>query len=200
MNMYEQDIIGFDAKPLQLMELWDEGRRLNFLIKTDITQYISVCTMGCPSIFETLPVSSRPIMNDWYRPFWPSLPELKKSLHTLIDPRQTPYCIIGITVIHLEPPIIPIEYSMSYRLLSPNKIAIDWDFLGYDIAGSGFISSLTNMGYGSDPEYDRSYFLEHLNNYHLFSNFDIALEYLKWSEGADAIHGPYHIYGIYKVE
>lgn len=200
MSMYDEHLIGFDARSMTLPNGWDETRRQKFLINTRITQPISIDSRVLPLALNLTFSDYRDFSLGWYYPFWSSLARLKKFLNSPSNVTSNQYTIIAATTFLSKVAKDIRETNILHQPLSPNGIDPNWTLLGYDIAGSGFISSLANMGYGSEKISERVYFLEYLNQYHLFDNFDTALEYERWSEEQDSVHGPYYVYGIYKIE
>lgn len=71
-------------------------------------------------------------------------------------------------------------------------------FIGYDIADIGITSGLSNCGYSeNEPKHCKEKYLPFLNNHGLFDDFEIALDFLDYTNNRVKDHAPFYIYGLY---
>lgn len=91
---------------------------------------------------------------------------------------------------------VPAEvWAMSYP---SEPIDEDLIFLGYDVANGGTLSGLSNCGY-TDIEltYCREHYLQHLNQHGLFESFEVAWDFLSYTNQRTPADSPFYVYSLY---
>jgi hypothetical protein len=89
--------------------------------------------------------------------------------------------------------------SPSYKT-NPVAIVPEWKLLGYDVSDQYLLSGLMNAGYTSEEYLEfQLKWRKHLNEYHLFSNLDIAKDFVQVTDKRVFGHIPFSIYGIYEI-
>jgi len=191
---------------LQFEAEWSQERKDQYLLRRDIEKPLSTDNTTWPSLIfdlQTWDVASRDSLFDvWFRD---GLQGLSVYLNSVLDIAKMNYWVIGITVLHesydkedTHYPSVPVN---SLPLSSPPYDSQEWTFLGYDVSDEGFTSGLSNCGYAPDevPAL-RERWGPHLNQYHLFSDVDQAIEFKKLSDDRVREHAPFFVYGLYLVE
>lgn len=68
------------------------------------------------------------------------------------------------------------------------------------MAEINLLSGLMNMGYTDlESKFTQQKYSSHLNNYHLFKENKVALEFASWCNTRDKGHGDFYVYGIYII-
>jgi hypothetical protein len=193
--MYEERIIGYDAREMpQSSEDWSPQRREMFLLDKSVLQPLSVD----PHVWK--PVENWLSLQVWTGPRqgWDQLTRLEDFLAR--GKYRTPYWIVAITqLIDVSDTELMEEYPQ-YRI-APLGLAGDWSLIGYDVADFYGTSFLTNAGFEDNEPVvlNADKWIERLNEYHLFRSESDALEYVDVAYERDASHGPFYVYGLYKI-
>lgn len=197
----KESVIGFDAREMSFSDSadWPSERRKIFLLKSDVEKPLSVDTSVWNSIFDIYEVLKRPRKMGWRNDTWARLPELQEHLRSCAEVKIGYYWTIAIT--QFLDDVTRTEIGVDVLPVMPNTINPDWQLLGYDVAELTLLSSLMNMGYRIDEKrIVEEKFAESLNKYHLFTDEKVAQEFTHWSNARDKGHGPFYIYGLYRVE
>ncbi len=195
MQNYTELVIGFDAREnfLKFKDGWDVDRIDTYLLSSDVIKPLSVDVMVWNSFFHTLQIESP----DWVGPrqeLWDSLERLKDATKSL-DYAQW---MIGIT----QWMSITRHHSFEKQYgMIPTAPSREWTLLGFDVADDFLLSGLMNCGYKVDErEPLRQKWAKHLNQYHLFRDADVALEFKFLSDERVWEHRPFNVYAMYLIE
>jgi hypothetical protein len=85
---------------------------------------------------------------------------------------------------------------------TPAEADPQWQFLGFDVCDSGFLSGLTNCGYLDSAELlaARRNWGTSLNEHHLFKDPEPAFEFKIYSDHRVQEHAPFFVFGLWVVE
>jgi hypothetical protein len=192
-------VLGFDARKMEFSEnIWSPERRKTFLVKSDVETPLSVDTSVWNSVFGINKSIQQSDRKGWRQNTWASLLELQKSLQSQSKTKLGDYWNIAITQFADDKTIA--EIGIDVLPVIPNTINAAWQFLGYDVAELTLLSSLMNMGYREEEKnFAEKKFGDYLNLYHLFTQVEIAEEFSSWSDARDRGHGPFYVYGLYRI-
>jgi hypothetical protein len=219
-NMIKEQLIGFDAREMWLSfdEIWRPDSRETFLLRDNLVKPLSVDRHGgWQSALQKNPAWMMWWLQDDKPTSWPQSewifddalttygqlcisPTFVREIIASASPhKEKPQWIVAITIFGDEGDI---DYPFEAFLTDVRQIDPTWQFLGYDVAEEYCcISGLTNMGYRDDEKlFAREQFGSHLNEYHLFTDVEIAQAFATWSNTRDPGHGPFYPYGIYLIE
>lgn len=194
---YSEQLIGFDAREnfLEYRAIWDSYRVSNFLLQETIIKPLSVDVMVWDSIFHVRHIQ----LPNWTGPrqhLWERL----DSLRIFISEQQLDslYQLIGITQIIVRDDNFEWE---QLTLTNPASISRGWRLIGFDVADWYLLSGLMNAGY-IEEERDtlRNQWAEFLNQYHLFEDLTVALQFKSLTNGRVREHMPFYVYGLYQIE
>jgi hypothetical protein len=197
---YEEFLVGYDARDISPTCNWSEKRQKTFLINQQILRPFSIDNRVWPSVISDTDIEGMNL--GWYHNYgvWSSLADLQ-SFVSVRQPAFADFMIVAMTRFLSDVEKDFTERSITFQPVHPAQVSPDWEFLGYDVAdGAGFLSALSSMGYRDEKAQGRLRFLDHLNEHHLFTSFEAAVEYDAWAEETDEVHGPYYIHGIYKID
>lgn len=227
MKNYNEYIVGFDARRIILKEneKWTDERKRLYLIEEKSTRVFSVDENVWPTfvkhrldqfildmppekrekMFPNLDVDqSEPLAPEWIgfnAPFWENLHDLKRYLD-LVNPTEEIW--VTAATIFLTEEMMPTrkDYPPYIEPTNPPNLDSPWIMLGYDIADPFRCSGLSNCGYRDCDfkQYSREYWAKKLNENHLFSEFDSALAFSKFSDKRIPEHAPFYVYGLYRIE
>ena len=83
--------------------------------------------------------------------------------------------------------------------ITPATVSHTWELLGYDVSDEWMLSGLSNCGYGEEAESLRPLWAPHLNEHHLFDDFEKAAEFEALTDARVEEHAPFFVYGIYSI-
>jgi hypothetical protein len=197
---YEEFLVGYDARDISPTSNWSEKRQKTFLINQQILRPFSIDNRVWPSVISDTDIEGMNLGRYDYVGLWLSLADLQNFV-SVRQPAFTDFMIVAITRFVSDIERSFTEQGVPFQPTPADRVSPDWEFLGYDVAdGAGFLSALSNMGYRDEKAQGRLRFLDHLNEHHLFTSFEAAVEYDAWAEETDEVHGPYYIHGIYKID
>lgn len=195
MNEYVEAMIGFDAREnvSKFTETWDSERTQQYLLKTDIVKPLSVDVMVWDSIFHLLNFE----LPAWIGPRqqWDNL----QRLHRFIEEKKIndSYSLVAIT----QWTINEKDSLEKPHSVEPELVSNEWTLLGFDIADHYLLSGLMNAGYEVE---ERKHFSlkwsKYLNQYHLFDDLELAIEFKSLTDKRVEEHNPFSVYGIYLIE
>jgi hypothetical protein len=219
--MIKEQLIGFDSREMWLSfdeTTWPHDQRQIFFLRDDLIKPLSVdqdggwqsALQGNPSLrmwwLREDPYAQWPHA-EWifdqsvttYGQLCVSPTFVRKTIEAASPHKDKPQWIVAITIIGEE---VEIDYPFEAFLTEVRHVDPTWEFVGYDVAEESCgISGLTNMGYRDDVKpFARKQFGSHLNEYHLFTDVEIAQAFATWSNTRDPGHGPFYAYGIYLIE
>lgn len=206
-------------------EKWSERRKKEYLIDRNVKRVLSTDESVWPSIFEQrisqqimeiepekrkemFPTvdfnQTGPFAPEWIgrnAPFWENLSDLLQNV-TLINPSEEIWIIAGTIFVDDEtkansrpdwPPYLDVT--------EPLERKPSWPLLGYDVSDEFRLSGLSRCGYEESDfaQYPREYWSTKINENHLFTDFDTAFEFLKFTNERVAEHAPFFVYGLYKI-
>jgi hypothetical protein len=84
----------------------------------------------------------------------------------------------------------------------PCRPANEWQFLGYDVADEGLLSSIMNCGYLDAEALARARALwsPHINSDHLFAEFSAASDFGAQADHRIIEHAPFFVFGLWRIE
>jgi hypothetical protein len=196
--MDQESLIGFDAREmcLNIDELWPLHRKETFLLKQDISKPLSTDHGVWSSVFDLNNALIIPPDVLWRQKLWPSWKVLEEYLNVELNQNISPYWTIAVTQVVktgleepiYDPPMVPLQEHET------------WELLGYDISEETLLSGLLNFATRlTEMQLAREKYAPYLNNHHLFSTPDYALEYKEWCNTRDPGHGPFYVFGLYLV-
>lgn len=196
MNGYVELLIGFDAREsfLKFGDIWDTHRTKQYLLREDIIKPLSVDVMVWDSVFHVLQVQ----IPDWVGPKqeWDNLERLRAFIEGENVNRS--YWLVATSQWTTTDTKNALEELYDIKPASPSH---EWNLLGFDIADDFLLSGLTNAGYKiAEREILRQHWASHLNQYHLFEDLGIALEFKSLTDKRVTEHSPFNVYGIYLIE
>lgn len=196
---FHERIFGFSAR-----EMWQsfagEPRSdsdFTFFLRDGIIKPLSVDRWIWPDVLMSDQLPDNVDRTQFQRTKWHMLSEL----HASLPDDLTDYWTIAITM--LVDATIAKQYGIGQIPVEPSEIDASWQFLGFDVAETGLLSGLMDMGYRkSDGEaaFAQRQFGAALNENHLFTDRDIARNFAAWSDTRDPGHGPFYVFGIYQIE
>ena len=161
MTLIEDRLIGFDVRELWLNpdDLWDNGRRDTFLLRTDALKPLSTDELVWPSVFgapvQDLPPKIREPLRlagiatpSWIGPnahVWEDLPAMKRHLASWAQPQ--PYAVIAVSWFSDCGFSDGGQFGPYLGSTNPLARPPDWRFLGYDVSDGSLLSGLSNCGY-----------------------------------------------------
>jgi hypothetical protein len=175
-------MIGYDCRvsPRSPVEIYEDNRISQFLIRTDVSRVISVDTYIWPTLFEP------PVLTY-------DLAEVKQL------PRDTEIAEtweIGVSLeISLPQDLTPWQDMCNNTV--PKRPQESWQSLGFDVADQFLLSSLTNCAF---PDTERAAWAVHLNANHLFSDLYTARKYREFSDMNVSEHAPFYVFCVWGID
>jgi hypothetical protein len=204
----EHAVLGFDAREMLIDPgvAWDQARREQYLLRMDVRKPLSVDCMVWPSLFGPgLPELERQRLGhqamqfpSWKGPnqdLWDDLSRMQGALGPLA---AEPHWTVAISWVSTDGFAGPPGGAGPYReTMTPSTISEDWKLLGFDVADAGFISGLSNCGYGEDEvTVLRATWASLLNQHHLFTDVKDALAFKLLTDARVPEHAPFFVYGL----
>ncbi len=196
MNQVSEILISYDAREdfSVFSDTWDANRTEMYLLKESIVKPLSTDVMVWDSIFHVLQIS----LPDWVGPcqnLWQDYYKLSEFLAS--KSINKPYKHIAITQ-HISKSRE--KYLAAIYQTNPSRIDHQWQLLGYDISDEFLLSGLMNCGYRDDEKIElQSHWAKFLNQFHLFSDLEVAIEFQKITDIRVPEHSPFSVYGIYRI-
>jgi len=218
-------LVGYDARELWLdTDLqWTDDKKHEYLLHNNITKPLSVDSYiwysvfseeSTPRIWQDIPRKStyqtvewdntfmesrQLVLPDIYRPrtIWTSLNSLRSYIADNWKNDWKPCAIIAVQEVFLESE----EEDEEPVNIEPNVVDESWKLLGYDVADYELYTGLhgglpvTGLADQIKPEW-----IEKLNEFHLFTDPQVAFDYIEFANIRKASHQPYYVYGLYLVE
>ncbi|MCI0711643.1 MAG: hypothetical protein L0154_15920, partial [Chloroflexi bacterium] len=194
--MVDEIIIGYDIRDLEYDFSWASERIDKYLLRKRQVRPLSTDVSVWASCFDVeLPLDMRTRNNvDLWRnlQIMIDMGSNKSTANEVAKPVAIAVTVFG------EP-----ELSLDHLDLSdihPPQIESDWEFLGYDVSDKFLLSVLTNCGYSEEESgsFGQMY-ADHLNEYHLFTDLNMAINFRSRSDERVKEHSPFCIYGIYAL-
>lgn len=195
--MLNQIIIGYDIRNLayDFSKTWTHERIDKFLIRKKQVRPLSTDVSVWSSFFdEESPPDIRTRNNV---ALWRNL-QLMINIGTQRAAKEDTN-LIAIAITLFRDPELRLDY-LDLSDIHPINIESDWVFLGYDISDKFLLSSLTNCA-SREKKSDnwRQTYTDHLNEFHLFMDLGIALDFRNRSNERVKEHSPFYVYGIYSI-
>lgn len=183
-------LIGYSIRLLSQDKSWDNKRRKKFLIKNNIDLPKSASTVVWENFIDFIDKNDDFHFLDNYG--FQDIKELASLSN--YNKHQLDRVMVRTCVHYLHS--VP---TFVWALNMPSCQDDDgFYFFGYDIADGGMTSGLSNCGYTQDEmKYCQEKYLPFLNNHGLFDNFDIALDFLNYTNERVKDHAPFYIYSLY---
>ncbi len=207
-------VLGYDARePLSgLAGHWSAARREGYLYRPDAPCPLSLDTLVWPSLFDRpgwrLPAWIGPL-----NPLWRDLEELKDAVGgvdaILLAVAVDRGCGSAADQVALTerlcgtyPDGTPAPLPAPEELATPAAIDPAWEWLGYDVADLGGISSLSNCGFqppGEDVVALRAAWAGELDAHHLLTSRAAACRFKAVADARVREHAPFYVYGLWRV-
>lgn len=192
---------------------WTIERRRQYLYRESVNQPISVDRYVLDSFDSLYSEDEMPGYTGPFSPFWESLADLNQFISVKnIDLNKFLLLAFSIDVsLFSEDDVTHWNKILGSKstsvekenlfsgLASPSNVQENWNFIGYDVADSGFMSSISNIGFtpADDVEKLRKTWSGLLNNYHLFDDADEAVKFKQLSDKRVPRHAPFTVIGIW---
>ena len=197
-----EHIAGYDAREYRddFAMQWPGSRRAQYLYRLDVRKVLSVDVRVWPTLFTAM-AKAPPPYQAAMQSLWADRGELRRAVSAaVVQPDAPPSRTVVVTAFsggseHDHPVLDDVA-----SLVDPAEVAPQWRLLGYDVADAWNLSALSNCGFL--PPHDnvlqmRRLWGPHLNEFHLFTELDIAIEFRKMSDLRLASdHAPTFVYGI----
>ena len=171
---------------------------------------LSADTMVWPSIFETVVIPEKRSglrQPDWIGmnvPFWRDLDALGKAIVEQKSDLGRPFRFVAATW-HTDLGFEQ-EAKQEGKFLGPYLDATlpevrnpAWQFLGFDITDGGFISGLSNCGYGNERAALAAEWERDLNPNHLFNDLRRAFQFRNLTNARVPEHAPFFVIGLWSI-
>ena len=197
----EERLLGYDAREMWLdfKVEWDQCRKEISLLREDIQKPLSTDTMVWDEVTKLCKIKQPKWIgaND----IWEDLGKLEKFVDKHRQ-KLMPHWIIAITWLCEANNPYRSKYDVPYLTkVYPCQVQPTWEFLGYDISDMWLLSGLTNCGYTAPDDINKlkNTWSKHFNSYHLFEDFNKALEFRDLTDQRVPEHSPFSVFGIYRV-
>lgn len=169
---------------------WTRERRLQFLIDPNIRLPKSVDSSVWEESYDFLDELSEQEMMDNYIK-WRDKERLIDLTNYSVTEKNR---VLTASYLHFFDYVPTEVWAMEYRSEPINK---DFIFLGYDVANSSTLSGLSNCGYSnSSLEYCRENYLKYINQHGLFESFEVAWDFLSYTNQRTPADSPFYIYSL----
>jgi hypothetical protein len=203
----EEFIVGYDAREYWRKSdpAWTQERKQAFLYRLDVLKTLSVDTRVWPSIFQA---EQRPLPanRSGFQDSWSDLAALQRGVALAFQEKpMRAWRMVAITLLlgnYCRHDDVP--WSSRLPLAMPCERGAAWQFLGYDVGDQWLLSALSNCGFvpGLDdvPRF-RNAWAPRLNPFHLFSDFQDALLFKRFSDQRlHDDHAPCFVFGLWIVK
>lgn len=223
--MIKKEVVGYDARELWLDtdSQWTNEKKHIHLLHNNITKPLSVDSYiwysvfseeSTPRIWRDIPRKSiyqttkwdntfmdsrQLVLPDFYRPrgIWTSLSQLMSYIEDNWKNDWKPCAIIAVEEIFLGD-VYEDEETIA---IEPNVIDESWEFLGYDVADYELYTGLQGgLPVKGLSEQIKPKWIEKLNEFHLFTEPQVAFDYIGFANIRKPSHKPFYVYGLYLVE
>jgi len=196
----QEILVGFDIREMWLpMSGWPQQRQNEYLIKRNIEKPLSVDKTVWQSVFDIHPIPTLPDFHGRVHSLWEDIVQMQQYF-TYISKVSQPSWTIAVT---LRLDLLTIDEKNAWGTLdfvSFNLTNYSTKFIGYDVADRFLLSGLMNCGYNeSDRATLEQNWGEHLNIYHLFTDYDLANEFKQLTNHEVEEHAPFFVYGLYLI-
>ena len=205
--MSARHLLGFDAREMWLPFTsrgnreggWTQQQKSEWLLRADVDRPLSVDYLVWTSVFSPgAGLVPSWVYGDSVQGIWSKLSELYASLpESLQQESAGRYWIIGINVEGRG----ALDPAWNDIMTVPAVIQEDWEFLGYDVADRWLLSGLSNCTHVSEKDFDdlRRRFLDHINSYHLFTDYRVACKFRSLSGRRVPDHKPFYVFGLWHL-
>ena len=208
-------VLGFDIRIVDSSDVanrWDELRRAQYLLRTDVSWVASVDTVVCPSVFEFADDAplNRPdtgammlVPDDLHQQalgLWRDARKMQESASgALLQGTKTMQIAIAVfgydTVINDRPLDDVLKDDTD-----PQTLGDIWSLLGYDVATPFLLSGLSNCGYNEQEKNALSrLWSDKLNNLGLLTDLDDAVAFKQITNRRVPEHAPFLVFGLYEL-
>jgi hypothetical protein len=187
-------LLGFDARlaPAELNDLWPFRRKREALLRLDVRGPLSVDYLVWPT---TRPLDDQTL--GWRGPvqvLWDDINSLE--IHLESAPGRW-WIVAAALELRSVPPAEQTEWRKRVTGMKAGPEWKNWKRLGYDVADRFLTSSTLWFRPGESAEALRSEWGPHLNEHHLFSRFEAALEFRDRSNIRAPEHAPHYVYELF---
>jgi hypothetical protein len=198
-------LVGFDARQnwLPMANWWPQNGVFLYLLREGVERPASVDKNIWSSVCSVLADLQRPEDAGPHPPLWSDCDRLMRHLAGKEGMEHRPYSVIAVTLAvdsldHAGPEWLP--------LIGPNAPDLGslderWRLLGYDVANPKLYSGLTNAPYHTEHEDVFSLkvrWAKHLNDRHLFSEFEEAKGFIAIVEQRVRRLAPFGVFGVWE--
>lgn len=200
-------IIGFDTREMYMSydQTWSETEKEHFLLRKYINKPLSTFRKVWSSIFiDRVSSEMMGLLNVFG--LWVSLAEMRDYYSNIINPIPKNVWEIAISKQDVEGNQT-LRTQSSWSLgdsfipqCEPSHIDPRWLLLGYDVSDDSLWSMLyADHGTEEFPNI-RQLWSRHLNQHHLFSEINYAIDFAKFANQVDSGHAPFSVYGLYLIQ
>lgn len=199
--MSEELVSGFDARDMvrRAADIFILGNQNSYLLRDGIHKPLSTDVMIWDSVVDQIDVNGRTLWTGTPTTLWHSVPRLMERLDQQAQPAAA-FWTIGVTILANRAADFWASHNLdptAWLPVNPSQPEETWAFLGYDVSDRYLLSGLSNCGKDADEiPTMRQHFGPYLNEHHLFTSAEPALDYKKWAD-QDTGHAPFFIYGLY---
>ncbi len=222
--MNKLQMVGFDARELWLdaSSQWNDMMRQKYLLRSDVVKPLSVdkyvwysvfSEKSAPRIWEDKALKAMYYAKEWQSTFsennrlqkpdlyqprrvWTNLDSLMNYVNQNWKQDWKPCAIIAIQEVMVGDSAQGAEVQ-----IEPRDTSEDWTLLGFDVADYELYSGLCEGEItGTLSTLIKSDWRKHLNEFHLFSNPEIAFDYIDFANARNPSHMPYHVYALFLVQ
>ena len=198
-------VVGFDARQnwLPMANWWPQNGPFLYLLRDDVERPASVDKNIWSSVCAALADLARPDDAGPLPPLWNDFERLCRHVESKDGMKDRRYSMIAVTlaVDSLDP-----EAPEWLPLLGPDAPdlgAVDsrWKLMGYDVANPKLYSGLTDAPYHTEHEAIaalQARWAPHLNERHLFTNFDEAKGFVTIVEQRVRRLAPFGVFGVWE--
>lgn len=196
-------LLGFAARDSEVFIAKDGASPIDaqYLIRPDIQCPLSVDTAVWQSVFDKHKRFVQQPEMDYVRDVWANYTDLEQAAASTFEDRCPPLWFVAFASVWNDAhPSLGLQQTLQIR---PETIGTNWIFLGYDVADEGLTSGLTNcvsLIRPHDFAAERLAFMNQINTFHLFHEYEHAAEYKSFADRWFESHAPFFVIGIWLIQ
>ena len=198
--MYEEMVIGFDVR-----EMWLEPEALTvhenwkdiFLLRKQIKKVLTTGN-SWPSVFDVDDQLDELDVPRWHGGLKNNLQKMEDYVTMGWGSQWKPCWITAVTKL-VDSEWKQMMHQEGYPI-NPRDLDENWTLLGYDVSNEWLLSGLSGLGYY--PEEVQTLgknWGRYLNEYHLLTDLQQAIDFQKMTDERVADHAPFFVYGLYLI-
>lgn len=192
--MLHEIIIGYDVRDVDydFSKTWTDERINTYLLRKEKVRPLSTDVSVWASCFapdSPLDMSTRNNVALW------------RNLELMVNKGLTKEGVnpVAIAITLFREPELSLDH-LDLSDIYPPQIESDSEFLGYDVSDKFLLSALTNCAYSEEESRSlEQIYAAHLNEFHLFTDLNVAIDFRNRSDERVMEHATFDIYGIYRT-